>query len=237
MGLERYILYSWKVLFIFSHTDTISPNLLIGGVSPPVIFPSSPGGWNPMIHRNGKSFMQIFPFLLLIALLSGCISDQNGGTTAPVSAGAIAAGDVENGRALFMGYVHLENEGPPCLGCHSVGSNGLLGGGSMGPNLTDVASQRSNTALASILSNFGPELSPVMQPIYTAHPLTVSEQADLIAFMIASEGQPETDKELIVVGISLAGTLAAAGALGFLYRGRMRGARRPLVNKAQKELQ
>ena len=177
-----------------------------------------------------------FLFIALLAfLLFGCAAPERK-TTQPVSFAAIIAGDAENGRNLFMGYAHFKNDGPPCMGCHSVGSNGLLGGGSMGPNLTDVASQRTNTALASILSNFGPEISPVMQPIYTAHPLTVSEQADLIAFMIASEGQPETEKELIVVGISLLGSVAAAGALGFLYRGRMRGARRPLVNKAQKEL-
>ena len=122
------------------------------------------------------------------------------------------------------------------MGCHSVGENGLLGGGAMGPNLTDVSSRRSNTALASILSNYGPELSPVMQPIYTAHPLTVDEQADLIAFLLSSKGQPESDKELMVIGISLFGSMAAALVIGFFYRGRMRGARRPLVNKAQKEL-
>ena len=177
-------------------------------------------------------------FLLLVLLmlfLAGCAAPERK-TTQPVSAPAIAAGNVENGRNLFMGYAHFENDGPPCMGCHSVGNNGLLGGGAMGPDLTDVSSKRSQTALASILSNYGPELSPVMQPIYSAHPLTVSEQADLIAFLISSKGQPETDKELIVVGISLAGTVAAAVALGFFYRGRMRGVRRPLVNKAQKEL-
>lgn len=90
--------------------------------------------------------------------------------------------------------------------------------------------------MVSILSNFGPNLSPVMEPIYTEHPLTVSEQADLIAFLIASEGQTETDRELIVVGISLAGFVAGTVLLGIIYRGRMRGARRLLINKAQKEL-
>lgn len=133
-----------------------------------------------------------------------------------------------------MGYVHFQNDGPPCMGCHSVGNNGLLGGGAMGPDLTDVFSRRSQTALASILSNYGPELSPVMVPIYTEHPMTVSEQADLMAFLTASSGQTETNKESIVVGISLAGSVAAALLIGFLYRGRMRGARRPLVEKAIK---
>lgn len=172
---------------------------------------------------------------LLMLFLVGCtVSERE--TTQPVSAQAIAAGHIENGRDLFMGYVHFENGGPPCLGCHSVGSNGLLGGGALGPDLTDVSNRMTQTAMVSLLSNFGPEISPVMQPIYLEHPLTVDEQADLIAFLIASEGQTETDKELIVVGISLAGFAAGTFLLGIFYRGRMRGARTPLIKKAQKEL-
>ena len=191
-----------------------------------------------MISPNDR-FKTRTSFLLIAFFaffLCGCGSASERKTTQPVSAPAIAAGSAENGQNLFMGYVHFQNDGPPCMGCHSVGENGLLGGGAMGPNLTDVSSRRSNTALASILSNYGPELSPVMQPIYTAHPLTVDEQADLIAFLLSSKGQPESDKELIVIGISLFGSMAAALVIGFFYRGRMRGARRPLVNKAQKEL-
>lgn len=40
-----------------------------------------------------------------------------------------------------MGYTHFEHEGPPCMGCHSVGENGLLGGGAMGPDLTNVSNR------------------------------------------------------------------------------------------------
>lgn len=190
-----------------------------------------------MTNKKGKSkgSMTLFIVLLFAVVLSGCASAPGKGAI-PVSAKAIEAGNEENGRKLFMGYAHFENEGPPCMGCHSVGDNGLLGGGSMGPNLTDISERLTLDEMAFLLANSGSEISPVMQPIYTAHPLTVREQADLIAFMISSEGQSETDKEMIVVGISLAGTVGAAMALGFLYRGRLRGVRRPLVNEAQKEL-
>ena len=191
-----------------------------------------------MTHPN-KIFKTRMSFLLLALLalpLFGCIPQSPNRPAQPVSGPAIAAGDVENGRDLFMGYVHFENGGPPCLGCHSVGSNGLLGGGALGPDLTDVSNQMTQSAMASLLSNFGPEISPVMQPIYLEHPLTVDEQADLIAFLIASAGQAETDRELIVVFISLAGFVAGTFLLGIFYRGRMRGARTPLIKKAQKEL-
>jgi mono/diheme cytochrome c family protein len=191
-----------------------------------------------MMNLNDQFKVRTFLLfvILLVFLLSGCGSKPANRPAQPASAPAIATGDVENGRDLFMGYVHFENGGPPCMGCHSVGNNGLLGGGALGPDLTSVSAEMTQTAMVSILSNFGPNISPVMEPIYTEHPLTVSEQADLIAFLIASEGQTETDRELIVVGISLAGFVAGTVLLGIIYRGRMRGARRPLVNKAQKEL-
>ena len=134
-----------------------------------------------------------------------------------------------------MGNVHFQNDGPPCMGCHNVASNGLLGGGAMGPDLTNVSTQRSQEEIASILSNSGPTISPVMQPIFAEHPLTASEQADLIAFLNSSVGQPESNREIIVIGISLAGFAAAVVLLGIVYRGRLRGVRKPLLKKAQIE--
>jgi mono/diheme cytochrome c family protein len=140
--------------------------------------------------------------------------------------------DVQRGQDLFMGYVHFQNDGPPCMGCHNVGSNGLLGGGAMGPDLTNVSRQRSQEEIASILSNKGSSISPVMQPIFSEHPLTETEQADLIAFLNSSVGQPESNQEFLVIGISLAGFAAAVLLLGFVYRGRLRGVRKALVGKA-----
>lgn len=179
-------------------------------------------------------------YILLIVLptflLFGCGAMSERKFTQPASSAAIAKGDAENGRNLFMGYVHFENDGPPCMGCHNIGENGLLGGGALGPSLTNVSAEMTQTELASLLSNFGPTLSPVMQPIYTEHPLSVSEQADLIAFMKASVGEPETDKELLVLGVSILATIGAAVVLGFIYRNRLRSVRAAMVKEAEKEL-
>jgi hypothetical protein len=49
--------------------------------------------------------------------------------------------------------------------------------------------------------------------------------------MKATAGQPESDKELLVISISLAGFVGAVMLLGFVYRGRLRGVRRALVEK------
>ena len=135
-----------------------------------------------------------------------------------------------------MGYAHFEHEGPPCMGCHSVGDNGILGGGALGPNLTNVSTERSDEEIVGVLSNTGSVISPVMKPIYQTDPLTEEEQADLLAFITASVGEPEADKELLVFGISILGTIGAAIVLGFIYRNRLRSIRRALVNKAEKEL-
>jgi mono/diheme cytochrome c family protein len=173
--------------------------------------------------------------VFLVFLLFGCSPASDSKIAQQASAQVIAAGSVENGRDLFMGYAHFENDGPPCMGCHSVGENGLLGGGAMGPNLTDVFSQRSQPEILAVLSNTGRKTSPVMRPIYTDHPLTWEEQVDLLAFLETSVGQPESDKELLVIGISLAGFAGAVMLLGFVYRGRLRGVRKALVRKAVAE--
>lgn len=191
-----------------------------------------------MKNRSGKFEKRIFlPFiLLLVVLLFGCAPLPQHEAAEPASVQAIANGDVENGRKLFMGIAHFENEGPPCMGCHNVGTNGLLGGGALGPDLTNVSTERSDIELASVLSNNRWTKSPVMEPIYNQHPLTESEQADLIAFMKSSVGEPETDKELLVLGVSILGTIGAAIALGFIFRNRLRSVRAAMVKEAEKEL-
>lgn len=172
------------------------------------------------------------PIILLAFLLFGCATAPAVQHEAKGADQPAAAGDVEKGRALFMGYQHLQNDGPSCMGCHSVGSNGLLGGGALGPNLTDVTERLKADELAATLGGTAKTLSPVMLPIYAEHPLTAAEQADLIAFMAASVGQPETDHELLLLGISTVGFFGVVIAIQIIYRKRLRGVRRPLVDKA-----
>jgi len=192
-----------------------------------------------MTNRNGLCKRRIGPlFMMVLAFfLFGCGSASGGppadGKTAqPVS---VTTGNIDQGQNLFMGNAHFRNDGPPCMGCHSVGQNGLLGGGALGPNLTNVSARRSQTEILGILSNTESVISPVMRPIYTDTPLTAQEQADLLAFLEASTGQPESDPELLVIGISLAGFVAAVVLIGVVYRGRLRGVRKSLIKKAQSE--
>jgi hypothetical protein len=187
-------------------------------------------------NGNHKKQANLLWMVLFVFFLFGCASSSEMKTAHPASAEAIANGDVENGRKLFMGYVHLEHEGPPCMGCHSVGENGLLGGGALGPNLTDISAELSDEEIIGVLTNTGTVISPVMKPIYETDPLTAEEQADLLAFMKASAGEPETEKEWLVLGISILGTIGAAIVLGFIFRNRLRSVRRAMVEQAESEL-
>lgn len=140
-----------------------------------------------------------------------------------------AVGDPGQGEALFAGTVDLENGGTPCLGCHSAGKTGLLGGGTLGPDLTQVAA-RYGTGLPAALASIP---WPTMAPIYTRHPLTPQEQADLLAFLQALSGQQPADREWVVLALSLAGMAGALAVIGLVWRRRLRGVRRQMVEKAR----
>jgi mono/diheme cytochrome c family protein len=142
------------------------------------------------------------------------------------------AGDPENGRAIFLGDVHLENGGPFCIGCHSIDDTGLLGGGTLGPNLTEAYTKYGDVGLEGILSNL-PFLT--MSPIYSNHSLTGQEKADLRAFIKSAAGTPQVNKEPLIIGISLAGFAAAMLVIGFIWRNRLPPVRKGLLQRSQAE--
>lgn len=164
-----------------------------------------------------------------VATLIAYLDSQAGGTEAnsspPVS---LLPGEADKGKSLFMGEDHFENDGPPCMGCHNIGSHGLLGGGVLGPDLSAAGSTYTEASLAAALANIP---WPTMKPIYAKHPLTDEEQANLRAFLIASAGQHETNREIWVFAISLAGLAGAVLVIGLLYRRRLKAVRRSLVDR------
>jgi mono/diheme cytochrome c family protein len=142
----------------------------------------------------------------------------------------LPAGDAGRGEALFLGTVDLSEDGPPCMGCHSIDSAGALGGGVLGPSLAGVAARYGDAGLAAALANIP---WPTMQPVYTAHPLAPQEQADLRAYLLAVSGQPQANTEVAFLVLSLAGFFAAMIAIGIVWRHRLRSVRRPLVEGQQ----
>lgn len=163
----------------------------------------------------------------VIAYLGSQGVAQNASITPAVN---VPPGDAARGKSLFMGIAHFQNAGPPCMGCHNYGSNGILGGGRLGPDLTRVSAKYNDASLAAAFANI-PWLT--MNPIFTKHPLTAEEQADLRAFLLAKTISQATNKEWWLIGISLVGLAGAALLVGFLYRRRLQPVRRSLVARSR----
>ncbi len=144
--------------------------------------------------------------------------------------GGLLQGNAENGKAIFLGWVHLKSGAPFCIGCHSIGDTGLLGGGTLGPNLTNAYSEFGDVGLEGIISNL-PFLT--MRPIYANNPITAQEKADLRAFMKSVAGSPQVNKEPVVIVISLAGFLGIMLVIVFYWRHRLRSVRHELVKRSK----
>ena len=143
---------------------------------------------------------------------------------------ALTPGDIVKGRALFMGESTLKNSGPSCIGCHSISGEGALGGGLLGPNLTDVYGRLGGkVALAAWLSS---PASEIMGPIYGKHPIDEEEVLPLVAFF-KDKGQSEVseasmhDFNFLIIGfIGLATVLIL---FDLFWGNRLRSVRRKMV--------
>ncbi len=144
-----------------------------------------------------------------------------------------ATGDVSRGRDIFAGKTPLKNGGPSCLTCHNVGSVGIIGGGTVGKDLTTAYSALGETGISAILNSTP---FPMMKEIYTAKPLTSDEIADVTAFLKeASSTQPSSGQNPAILFIlSAIGALLVITLFQLLWRGRLAGVRRQLVKGGSK---
>jgi len=89
--------------------------------------------------------------------------------------------DYHLGKVLFMGTTRLKNSGPSCISCHEIAGEGFLGGGLLGPDLTEAYGRLGGkAALAAWLAN---PSSETMSPIYKKHPIDEDEVLPLVAFL------------------------------------------------------
>ncbi len=137
---------------------------------------------------------------------------------APAGKAPSLAGYAPSGEALFTGARPLAGGGMPCIACHSVEGVGVLGGGSLGPDLTQVHTRYGGggTGLAAALTTLP---FPSMQSIFATRQLTPAEQADLQAFFARSAQQAVTPQPLTRLLLLLTGGAGLAGGLflGMLF--------------------
>jgi cytochrome c2 len=138
--------------------------------------------------------------------------------------------EIARGRALFTGQSRLTNGGPSCTSCHTVRGVSALGGGRLGPDLTQVYGRlQGRKNLASWL--LAPA-TPTMQPVFRKQALRSDEILPLVAYLEAaakSGGADDSAGPLNFFLLGLGGTAVALIVFGSSWKTRFRAVRRPLV--------
>jgi len=135
------------------------------------------------------------------------------------------------GHAIFLGHRKLEAGGTSCISCHSMYDTPALGGGRLGPDLTNVYERlKGRKSLSAWLTAPGTE---TMLPTFKNHPLTADEINSLVAYFEASAGERPAEPAASRMALLLTG-LAGAAALVFgfdaIWKQRFHSVRRQLVD-------
>lgn len=136
------------------------------------------------------------------------------------------ADEIDKGAKLFSGGIKLTNGGPQCITCHSAGEMTYLGGGSLGPDLTQAYSNYNDAGLSKVLTKI---TFPTMAEIYASKSLTPEEVYQLKAFLYTvDKAGPVTagyQKKFIFLGFI--GLFAGLGVIDFSWRSRRKKSSRP----------
>lgn len=197
---------------------------------------------NVPMPNLGVTGAQIGPLMTFLGFTAPAVTTTTATSTTPApttppptttTAPAAAAGDAGRGKELFKGGDRLSAGGPACLSCHAIAGVGALGGGKVGPDLTGAfAKYGGQQGLSSALQSLAP--FPSMVPIFSRNKLTAREQADLIAFLkTAPDLQRSGDAAGKLIGFSLAGVALLGVFAMAVWRRRLNGVRKPLVNRSR----
>lgn len=127
--------------------------------------------------------------------------------------------EIAAGRALYLGATRLVNGGPACVSCHSVGSHGALGGGTLAKNLSNAYSGYKDEGLSIALKNVA---FPVMSEVYGQRKLTDDEIFQLKAFLYEADkaGPSSTNFQKKFLFLGLGGVVVTMGIIDFSWRRR-----------------
>lgn len=146
----------------------------------------------------------------------------------------LTAADIALGRELFMGKAAPVNGAPSCISCHTVGGLGGLGGGRLGPDLTDAYDRLEGRKALSAWLGAPPSL--VMQPVFKDRALEGDEVLSLVAFLksVAESQEDEAAASTLQFLLSgFGGALLLLVLFDFLWRKRYRATRRPMLRKSR----
>ncbi len=142
--------------------------------------------------------------------------------------------DAATGYALFTGLRSFKSGGPACFACHTVNKlPGLLGGGRLGPNLSDAYTRLGQQAGLSAWLSAPPGLT--MTPIFSRQPLGKDEIHALVSFLndqAASAANPNAMAVGNFVIISLISSTLFLLVFGLVWSGRFTGVRKKLFKQS-----
>ncbi len=173
-------------------------------------------------------------FLDLIDAESKLPRSQFAGTQ--ISDRPFTAADVATGRALFTGAQRLKGGGPACISCHTVRGLGGLSGGRLGPDLT-LAFERlqGRKGMTAWLAN---PASPTMMPVFKTKTIDPNEILPLVALFentAKQGGQDDSAARLNFMLIGLGGLVVGLVTIDSVWKKRLRGVRRELVQRKRGE--
>lgn len=184
-----------------------------------VIMPTIPG-MNAEMAKAMIAFLEAESKLPKSQFAGGAISDR-----------PLTPADLALGRELFYGTKKLAGGGPPCVSCHTLGTVGGLGGGRLGPDLTQVYGRLGGRkAVGNWLIS---PATPTMQSVFRRAALQPDEILPLLAVVedAAKHGPPADQGSLVKFFLAgFAGLMLALVVLGTAWRKRFKAVRRPMVH-------
>ena len=166
-------------------------------------------------------------------ILAFLATDTVTGAAQPAATGAGAAnapkGNPELGKDLFTGVVRFQNGGPPCMACHSVSGIGALGGGQLGPDLTEVVKRYGGASAVDAFVAGTP--TPTMKAVWGGRPLTVEDRANVVSFLGQAEvSQRPAEAIWELAALAALGVVILLAIAAFIWKDRLRfGVRGPMV--------
>lgn len=133
--------------------------------------------------------------------------------------------DFARGEALFLGHERTANGSVACVSCHTVGGlDTFVPGGTLAADLTHVFARLGDEGLDAALKN---PAFPVMNKVFTDHPLEPDEAFALRAFLYEanrSGGTAGDNASLPLFGVL--GAVVVLVILNAFWSRRLRGVRR-----------